>query len=184
MLQRVQFADHIEPLVQFIEETPPSEIVDRTLEKLRAGVPIKTMMTASALAVTRSADLPPGHHGGPLHPAGRHVRDPEAGRPPGRRGPFHSCPATRRAGQQAHQRPGDRAVPVAGIRAVGCRRRRDDRRGRPGPGRLRRRDRAGVASKRPRKPSSSPSAAARATRRTTTSSGCGRTSRRWRRSIC
>ncbi len=68
MPQRVQFADHIEPLVRFIEETPPDEIVDATLEKLRAGVPIKTMMTASALAVTRSADLPPGHHGGPLHP--------------------------------------------------------------------------------------------------------------------
>jgi hypothetical protein len=55
-------------LVQFIEETPRSEIIDRTLEKLRAGVPIKTMLTASALAVTRSSDLPPGHHGGPLHP--------------------------------------------------------------------------------------------------------------------
>ncbi len=68
MLQRVQYADDIEPLVRFIEETPPSEIVDATMEKLRAGVPIKTMMTASALAVTRSADLPPGHHGGPLHP--------------------------------------------------------------------------------------------------------------------
>ncbi len=67
MLQRVQFADDIEPLVRFIEETPPAEIADRTLEKLRAGVPIKTMMTASALAVTRSSDLPPGHHGGPLH---------------------------------------------------------------------------------------------------------------------
>jgi len=68
MLNRVQFADDIEPLVQFIEETPRSEILDRTLEKLRAGVPIKTMLTASVLAVTRSADLPPGHHGGPLHP--------------------------------------------------------------------------------------------------------------------
>src|ERR1700722_8293074 len=68
MLQRVQFPDAIEPLVQFIEETPPGEILDRTLAKLRAGVPTKTMLTASALAVTRSADLPPGHHGGPLHP--------------------------------------------------------------------------------------------------------------------
>ncbi len=67
-LQRVQYAADIEPLVQFIEDTPPSEIVDRTLEKLRGGLPIKTMLTASALAVTRSADLPPGHHGGPLHP--------------------------------------------------------------------------------------------------------------------
>jgi hypothetical protein len=64
----VQFSSEIEPLVQFIEETPPSEIIDQTLAKLRAGVPIKTMLTASALAVTRSSDLPPGHHGGPLHP--------------------------------------------------------------------------------------------------------------------
>jgi hypothetical protein len=68
MLTRVQFADAIEPLVQFIEETPPSEILDQTLAQLRAGVPVKTMLTASALAVTRSSDLPPGHHGGPLHP--------------------------------------------------------------------------------------------------------------------
>src|ERR1700692_4118973 len=68
MPNRVQFADAIEPLVQFIEETPPAEIVDRALEKLRDGVPTETMLTASALAVTRSSDLPPGHHGGPLHP--------------------------------------------------------------------------------------------------------------------
>jgi hypothetical protein len=68
MVTRVQFADDIEPLVQFIEETPPSAILDQTLAKLRAGVPLKTMLTASALAVTRSSDLPSGHHGGPLHP--------------------------------------------------------------------------------------------------------------------
>ncbi|HZT90205.1 MAG TPA: hypothetical protein VFA12_19720 [Stellaceae bacterium] len=65
---RVEFPTAIEPLVQFIEETPPAEIVDRALEKLRGGVPIKTMLTASALAVTRSTEMPPGHHGGPLHP--------------------------------------------------------------------------------------------------------------------
>src|SRR4029077_9248781 len=68
MPQRVQYPDSIEPLVQFIEETPPHEILDGTLEKLRAGVPIGTMLTASALAVTRSTEMPPGHHGGPLHP--------------------------------------------------------------------------------------------------------------------
>jgi len=67
MPNRVQYSDAIEPLVQFIEETPPSEILDRTLEKLRAGVPTQTMLTASALAVTRSSDMPAGHHGGPLH---------------------------------------------------------------------------------------------------------------------
>jgi hypothetical protein len=55
-------------LVQFIEETPRDQIIDQTLAKLRAGVDIETMLTASALAVTRSSDLPPGHHGGPLHP--------------------------------------------------------------------------------------------------------------------
>ncbi|HTC11551.1 MAG TPA: hypothetical protein VK726_22535 [Acetobacteraceae bacterium] len=68
MPSRIQFSDTWEPLVQFIEETPREEIVDRTLEKLRDGVPIATMLTASALAVTRSSDLPPGHHGGPVHP--------------------------------------------------------------------------------------------------------------------
>ena len=68
MPTRVQYPESIEPLVQFIEETPRSEILDRTLEKLRAGVSIETLLTASALAVTRSSDLPPGHHGGPLHP--------------------------------------------------------------------------------------------------------------------
>src|SRR5437868_108126 len=68
MLNRVQYPDEIEPLVQFIEETSPDEIVDRTLEKLRAGISTQTMLTASALAVTRSTDMPAGHHGGPLHP--------------------------------------------------------------------------------------------------------------------
>ena len=68
MPKRVQYPDAIEPLVQFIEDTLPDEILDRTLEKLRAGVPAQTMLTASALAVARSSDLPPGHHGGPLHP--------------------------------------------------------------------------------------------------------------------
>ena len=65
---RVQYPVDIEPLVQFIEDTPPADIIDKTLEKLRDGVPTERMLTASALAVTRSSDLPPGHHGGPLHP--------------------------------------------------------------------------------------------------------------------
>jgi hypothetical protein len=68
MPNRIQFSDAIEPLVQFIEQTPPAEILDGTLAKLRGGVPIGTMLTASALAVTRSTEMPPGHHGGPLHP--------------------------------------------------------------------------------------------------------------------
>jgi hypothetical protein len=66
--QRVQYPAEIEPLVQFIEDTPPIDIIDATLQKLREGTPLDAMLTASALAVTRSSDLPPGHHGGPLHP--------------------------------------------------------------------------------------------------------------------
>ena len=64
----VRFSADIEPLVRFIEETEPGRILEATLGKLREGVPVKRILTASALAVTRSSDLPPGHHGGPLHP--------------------------------------------------------------------------------------------------------------------
>src|SRR5438477_7584057 len=68
MHRPVRFADDIEPEVQFIEETDPSRILEATLAKLRDGMSVKKLLTASALAVTRSTDLPPGHHGGPLHP--------------------------------------------------------------------------------------------------------------------
>src|SRR2546425_1001651 len=68
MHRPVRFADDIEPLVQFVEETDPSQILEATLGKLRDGLSVKKLLTASALAVTRSSDLPPGHHGGPLHP--------------------------------------------------------------------------------------------------------------------
>src|SRR5881628_2126719 len=68
MAQRVRYPDHIEPLVEFVEETSPERIVAATHDKLAAGTPVKEMLLASALAVVRSSDLPPGHHGGPLHP--------------------------------------------------------------------------------------------------------------------
>jgi hypothetical protein len=68
MHRPVRFSDDIEPLVQFIEETDPKRILEATLTKLRDGLSVKKLLTASALAVTRSSDLPPGHHGGPLHP--------------------------------------------------------------------------------------------------------------------
>ena len=68
MHRPVRFPEDIEPLVQFIEETDPGQILEATLGKLRGGLSVKKLLTASALAVTRSSDLPPGHHGGPLHP--------------------------------------------------------------------------------------------------------------------
>ena len=74
MAQRVLYPAHIEPLVQFVEETKPEHIVARTHDTLAAGTTVKDMLLAAALAVVRSSDLPPGHHGGPLHPlAGLHA---------------------------------------------------------------------------------------------------------------
>lgn len=74
MARPVVYPDHIEPLVQFVENTTPERIVEDTHDKLRCGTPVKDMLLASALAVVRSSDLPPGHHGGPLHPlAGLHA---------------------------------------------------------------------------------------------------------------
>ena len=74
MYAHVQYPDSIEPLVQFIEETTPENIVEKTVDKLRNGVSIKQMCTASGLAVLRSSEMPffPngqwGHHGGHMHP--------------------------------------------------------------------------------------------------------------------
>ncbi len=84
MAQRVRYPDRIEPLVQFVEETAPEHIVARAHDKLAAGTSVKDMLLASALAVVRSSDLPPGHHGGPLHPlAGLHAVRHIAARLPG-----------------------------------------------------------------------------------------------------
>ena len=121
MPTRVHYADDIEPLVQLIEETDPSEIVDRTLAKLRAGVSTQTMLTASALAVTRSADLPPGHHGGPLHPlAGLHAVSHLVDRLEGESGSPGA--ATCGACQQTYSPTANGTVYAHGVRAAGCRR--------------------------------------------------------------
>ena len=80
-----------------------------TLDKLRDGVSTKTMLTASALAVTRSSELPPGHHGGPLHPlAGLYAISNLVERLEGEE-KFLPGAAARRAVQQAHPPPGDGA---------------------------------------------------------------------------
>lgn len=83
MHRPVAYPDHIEPLVRFVEETAPERIVPDTHTKLEAGTPVKDLLLAAALAVLRSSDLPPGHHGGPLHPlAGIHAVHNTAARLP------------------------------------------------------------------------------------------------------
>src|SRR5437867_5633981 len=84
MARPVVYPDHIQPLVQFVEDTTPERVVAAAHDKLAAGTSVKDMLLASALAVVRSSDLPPGHHGGPLHPlAGLHAVRHIAARLPG-----------------------------------------------------------------------------------------------------
>ncbi len=68
MFSRVQYPESIEPLVQFIEETPRDQILDKTLAKLRDGVDIETDRTRCH----------PRHTQRRLHPGARPQR-----RPPG-----------------------------------------------------------------------------------------------------
>src|SRR5437667_10964440 len=84
MARPVAYPESIEPLVRFVEETAPEHIVARTHDRLVAGTPVRDMLLASGLAVVRSSDLPPGHHGGPLRPlAGLHAVRHIAARMPG-----------------------------------------------------------------------------------------------------
>jgi hypothetical protein len=84
MFKPVTFEKDVEAMVRFVEETDPSEIVEQTYQKLNAGTPGSALLCASTLAVVRSTEVPPQHHGGPLHPvcgvhAVRHVADRLAG---------------------------------------------------------------------------------------------------------
>lgn len=87
MANAIRFPAEIEPLVHFVEETPSEQIVEQTVTRLREGTSPDRMMTALALAVVRSTEMPFVHHGGPLHPVaalhsirGTMTRLPETGR--------------------------------------------------------------------------------------------------------
>ena len=80
MFQPVQFHPEVETRVRWVEETNPADIVEKTYRELATGTPSTELLTASTLAVVRSTELPPQHHGGPLHPvcgvhAVHHVSD-------------------------------------------------------------------------------------------------------------
>ena len=81
MARLVEFSRDMEREVRFVEDTEPGRIIAATLEKLRAGEAPRKLMTAAALAVSRSCELPRDHHGGPIHPiAGIHATHQLAGR--------------------------------------------------------------------------------------------------------
>ena len=68
MFKPVQFRPEVEARARWVEETDPGRIVEATYNELKAGTPPAELLTASTLAVVRSTELPPQHHGGPLHP--------------------------------------------------------------------------------------------------------------------
>jgi hypothetical protein len=68
MFKPVQFERAVEDRVRFVEETDPAQIVEATYAELKAGTSPLDLLTASTLAVVRSTEIPPQHHGGPLHP--------------------------------------------------------------------------------------------------------------------
>ena len=74
MVRLVSFDAATEERVRFVEETPRDAIVARTIARLEAGEDPRDLITAAALAVSRSCELPADHHGGPVHPvAGIHA---------------------------------------------------------------------------------------------------------------
>ena len=87
MFKPVQFRAEVEARVRWVEETDPADIVDATYRTLKNGTPPLELLTASTLAVVRSTELPPQHHGGPLHPVcGVHAVHNVARRLPGEAG--------------------------------------------------------------------------------------------------
>ncbi len=70
----IKLPEYLDNETRFIEETDPNEIVAGTIAKLKAGIQPAKLLAASAVAVSRSTELPALHHGGPIHPvAGIHA---------------------------------------------------------------------------------------------------------------
>jgi len=74
MVRLVEFDAVTEERVRFIEDTPRNSIIEKTMDRLEQGEEPMALVTAAALAVSRSTELPADHHGGPIHPvAGIHA---------------------------------------------------------------------------------------------------------------
>src|SRR5262245_3742681 len=67
MVRLIEFDEVMEERVRFIEETAHGRVVEETLERLERGEGARGLVTAAALAVSRSSELPADHHGGPVH---------------------------------------------------------------------------------------------------------------------
>ena len=68
MARALEFSPEIERDVRFVEETAADELIDAAAARLEAGGDARRLLAAAGLAVSRSTELPPDHHGGPIHP--------------------------------------------------------------------------------------------------------------------
>ena len=68
MVRLVEFSEPAASLIRLVEDTDPENMVDVAVKRLREGATPDAMLTAAGLAVSCSTELPPGHHGGPVHP--------------------------------------------------------------------------------------------------------------------
>ena len=68
MVRLVEFEEPAASLVRLVEETAPEDMIGAAIEQLRQGANPTDLLTAAGLAVSCSSELPPGHHGGPVHP--------------------------------------------------------------------------------------------------------------------
>lgn len=74
MPKPITLPEAMEREVRFVEDTPPAQIIEATLARLRDGASDKALYAAATLAVCRSNEIQIDHHGGPLHPvAGMHA---------------------------------------------------------------------------------------------------------------
>jgi hypothetical protein len=62
------FPPSIEPLVRLIEDSPREDFVRTICKTIGDGREPDEVLLASGLAVVRSCDIPPVHHGGSVHP--------------------------------------------------------------------------------------------------------------------
>ena len=119
MFKPVQFRPEVEARVRWVEETDPAQMVEATYRELRGGTPPTDLLTASTLAVVRSTELPPQHHGGPLHPVcGVHAVHHVAKRLPGETGFLPIIQHVALANNHVHS-AADGPVPHACHRTVG-----------------------------------------------------------------
>lgn len=68
MVRLVEFNEPTSSLVKLVETTDPDKMIGVAIERLRDGAAPDDMLAAAGLAVSCSTELPPGHHGGPVHP--------------------------------------------------------------------------------------------------------------------